>query len=84
MLSIKEKIVEIRTYLNDNINNLKKSVIWKIQSTIATNFMPFKEKTIMMHSKNNNTEITTGKQTDKLLNFFHHFFLDIKQAQQNQ
>ena len=78
MLSIKEKIVEIRTYLNSNINNLKKSVIWKIQSTIAINFMPFKEKTIIMHSKNNNTEITTGKQTDKLLNFFHHFFLDIK------
>ena len=78
MLSIKEKIVEIRTYLNGNINNLKKSVIWKIQSTIAINFMPLKEKTIIMHSKNNNTEITTGKQTDKLLNFFHHFFLDIK------
>ena len=55
MLSIKEKIVEIRTYLNGNINNLKKSVIWKIQSTIAINFMPFKEKTIIMHSKNNNT-----------------------------
>ena len=37
-ISIKEYLDEIKPYLKDIINNLKKSDTWKIQSTKAINF----------------------------------------------
>ena len=37
-LSIKEYLNEIKPYLKDIINNLKKSDAWKIQLTISINF----------------------------------------------
>ena len=80
MLSIEENLEEIRLYLKDNINNLKKSDTWKNQSTIAIDFMPSKDmdENHTMHSKSDGIEIRTSKETDELLNFFHHFLLDIK------
>ena len=37
--SIEEYVNKIRPFLKDNINNLKKSDTWKIQLTIANNFI---------------------------------------------
>ena len=41
--SVEEYLNEIRPYLKDIINNLKKSDTWKIQLTIANNFITFIE-----------------------------------------
>ena len=38
-LSVEEYLNKISPYLKDIINNLKKSGAWKIQSTIANNFI---------------------------------------------
>ena len=38
-LSVKEYLNKIRPYLKDKINNLEKSDTWKIQLTIANNFI---------------------------------------------
>ena len=47
---------EIRPYLKDNINNLKKSDIWKTQLTIAMNFISSEGmgEERVMHSKIDN------------------------------
>ena len=59
IISIKEYLHEIKLYLIDNINNLKKSDTWKIQSTIVINFIFSKDidKERVMHSKSDNIEI---------------------------
>ena len=64
-LLIKEYIEEIKPYLKDTINSLKKSDTWKIQLRIAINFMPSKntDKKHVMHAKSNNIEIMIGKET---------------------
>ena len=64
-LVIKEYVEEIKPYLKDTINSLKKSDTWKIQLRIAINFMPSKniDKKHVMHSKSNNIEIMIGKET---------------------
>ena len=53
-LSIEEYLTKIRLYLKDIINNLKKSDTWKIQLTIAVNFISSKDdndEERVMHSK---------------------------------
>ena len=59
IISIKEYLHEIKSYLIDNINNLKKSDKWKIQSTIVINFIFSKDidEELVMHSKSDNIEI---------------------------
>ena len=42
-LSIKEHFHEIKQFFKDIINNLKKSDTWKIQLTIAINFIASKD-----------------------------------------
>ena len=42
-LSIKEYLDEIKPYLKDIINNLKKSDTWKIELTITINFISSKD-----------------------------------------
>ena len=39
MLSVEEQLNKIRLHLKDIINNLKNPHIWKIQLTIANNFI---------------------------------------------
>ena len=67
-LSIKEYVEELRQHLKD-INNLKISDTWKVQSTIAIDFMPFKDadEKRVMHSKSDNKEIMVGKETDEII-----------------
>ena len=38
-LSVEEYLNKVRPYRNDIINNLKESDVWKIQLTIANNFI---------------------------------------------
>ena len=39
ILSVEEYIDKIRSYLGDNINDLKQSATWKLQLTITINFI---------------------------------------------
>ena len=70
MLSTEEYLNKNRRYLKDIINDLKTSDTWKIQLTIAVNFVSSKdtEEEHAMHSKRDKIEIMTKD----------YFFLDIK------
>ena len=56
-LSVEEYLNKIRPYLKDITNNLKKSGTWKIQLTIANNFIFSidNDDERIMHSKSDNT-----------------------------
>ena len=56
MLSIEEYLYKIRPYLSDIINYHKTQGEWKIQLTMAINFIFSKDsnETHTMHSKNDN------------------------------
>ena len=59
----------IRQYLCDIINDHKPQGKWKIQLTIAINFVSSKDsdETRIMRSKSDNTEIMMGNETDKTI-----------------
>ena len=66
-LSVEEYILHnIRLYLKDIINNLKKSDTGKIQLTIAIDFISSKgnDEEHVMHSKKDNIEIMINGKTD--------------------
>ena len=58
----------MKSYLKDIINNLKKLDTWKIQLTIAIDFIYSKDKDEerVMHSKSDNEEIKINDKADKL------------------
>ena len=58
-LSIEKYLNKIRPYLKNIINNLKKSVTWKIQLTLANNFISStdSDEEHVMHSKCDNIEV---------------------------
>ena len=58
----------IRPYLRDIINNHKTQGEWKIQLTIAINFISSKDSdgTCIMCSKSDNIEIMIGSKTDEI------------------
>ena len=68
-LSVEEYLNKIRPYLKDIINNLKKSDTWKIQLTIANNFISSldKKEDGVMHSKSDNIEIMINDETDEVI-----------------
>ena len=68
-LSTKEYLNKIRPYLKDVINDPKKSDTWKIQLTIAINFIFSKdtEEEQVMHSKSYNIEIMNNDKVDKVM-----------------
>ena len=80
-LSVDEYLDKIRPYLKD-INNLKKTDTWKIQLTIATNFISSKghnDEEQVMNSKCDNIEIMINDEADKIIkNIFDHSKIDIK------
>ena len=55
--------------MKDNINNLKISDTWKIQLTLATNFMSSNDidKEHVMHSKSDNIEIMSYDKADEVI-----------------
>ena len=67
--SVKEYLNKIRPYLKDIINNLKKSDMWKVQLTIAINFIFSKDndEESVMHSKSDNIGITINDRTDEVI-----------------
>ena len=68
-LSVEEYLNKIRPYLKDIINNLKKSDTWKIQLTIAYNFISStdNDEECVMHSKSNNIEIMINDKADEVI-----------------
>ena len=70
---MKVMVTEIRPYLKDIINNLKKSGTWKIKLTIAHNFIYSidNDKERVMHSKSDNIEIMIYDEADEVnINLF--------------
>ena len=67
-----ENLEKINPFLKDIIKNLKKADTWKIQLTIAINFMSCKDTggKRVVHSKSDNIEILIGKETDEIIKLF--------------
>ena len=80
ILNIKIIVIKIKPYqpnnelmklliLKDFISNLKKSETWKIQLTIANNFISSKDvqEGYIIHSKGNNREIINYDKPDEVI-----------------
>ena len=67
---------EIKPYLKEIIYNLKKLDTWKIQFSIATNFIYFKDtdRELVVDSKSNNIEIMIFLN----LNFHFHYYQNLQ------
>ena len=60
----------IRPYLVDIINDYKSQSEWKIQLTIAINFIssePDSDETRTMYTRSNNVEIMEGSEIDEII-----------------
>ena len=60
----------IGPYLVDMINDHKTQSEWKIQLTVAINFIsskPDSDETCIMHAKSNNIEIVIGSETNEVI-----------------
>ena len=68
-LSVEEYLNKIRPYLKDIINNLKKSDTWKIQLTIANNFISSldNDEECVMHSKSDYIDIMINDEADEVI-----------------
>ena len=71
ILSVEEYLDKIRPYLKDITNDhLKKSGTWKIQLTIAINFISSRDdndQEPVMHSKSDNIEIIISDEVDEVI-----------------
>ena len=69
-LLVKEYLVRIKPYLRDLIINLQKSGTWKIQLTIAINFISSKDidEERLMHSKSYNIEFMSYDNANEVTN----------------
>ena len=70
ILSIREYLNMIRPYSVNMINDHKNQSEWKIQLTIAVNFIsskPDSDETCIMHTKSNNIEIMIGSDTNEVI-----------------
>ena len=68
-LPVEEYLNKISPYLKDIINNLKKSDAWKIQLTIANNFIFSidNDEQRLMHSKSGSIEIMINDEADEVI-----------------
>ena len=69
MLLVEEYLNKIRPYLKDIVNNLKKSLMEKIQLTITNNFISSidNDEECVMHLKSDNIEIMINDEADKVI-----------------
>ena len=70
ILTISEYLDMIRPYLVDMINDHKNQSEWKIQLTATINFIsskPDSDKTRIMHTKRNNTEIMISSDINEVI-----------------
>ena len=81
-LSFEEYLNKIRPSLKDIINNLKKSDIWKIQLTIANNFISSidNDEEPVMHAKIDNIEIIINDEAGEVIK---NLFDSLKKRYQN-
>ena len=76
-VSVKEYLNVIKPYLKDMIIDLQISDTWKIQLTIAINFMSSKDvdEQCVIHSKSENIEVMPYDDAyEVLIKFLSHFF----------
>ena len=70
ILTVKEYLGLIESYLADMINDYKSKGKWKIQLTADINFSSFKpdsDETGIIHTKSDNTEIMIGSDTNEVI-----------------
>ena len=69
-LSVKEYLDKIQSYVGDILINLQKSNTWKIQGTIATNFISSKDvdEERVIHLKSNNIEFMSYANANEIVN----------------
>ena len=69
ILSVIEYLKMIRPYLSDMINDHETYGEWKIQLTMAIDFMPSKDSDEIrtMDTKSHDTEIIMGNKTDEII-----------------
>ena len=80
-LSVKESLSKIRPYLSHIINDIKTQAEWKVELTVAINFMSSidsknskdskhskdSSETPIMHTRSNNIETMIGNETDEII-----------------
>ena len=68
-LSVEEYLNKVSPYLKDIMNNLKKSDTWRIQLTIANNFISSidNDEERAMHSKSDKIEIMINDEPDEVI-----------------
>ena len=66
---VEEYLNKISPYLKDIINNFKKSGTWKIQLTIAKNFISSidNDEELVMHSEKDNIETMINDEADEAI-----------------
>ena len=81
-LSVGEYLNKIRPYLKEIVNNLKKPDTWKIQLTIAKNFISFIDhaEERVMHSKRDHIEIMSNDEAREVIE---ELFQSLKNRYQN-
>ena len=70
ILTVKEYLGLIESYLADTINGYKSKGEWKIQLTAEINFTSLKpdsDETRIMHTKSDNTEIMIGSDKNEVI-----------------
>ena len=70
ILTVKEYLDLVETYLANMINDDKSKGEWKIQLTAEINFTSLKpdsDETRIMHTKSDNTEIMIGSDTNEVI-----------------
>ena len=68
-LSLKEYLYQVKPYLKDIVTDLQESDTWKIQLTIAINFISSKhaEEERAMHSTSNNEDFFTDDNANDII-----------------
>ena len=68
-LSVEVYLNQIKSYLKDIINNVRKSDTWKIELAIAGDFISFidNDEERVMHSKSDNIEIMINDEADEVI-----------------
>ena len=82
ILTVKEYLSLIESYLADMIKDYKSKGEWKIQLTGEINFISLKpdsDETRIMHTKSDNTEIMIGNDTNEVIKELFKSFLQIYQ-----
>ena len=66
---VEEYLNDIRPYLKDIINNLKKSGMWRIQVTTTNNFISFTDNdgVRIIHSKSDSIEAMISDEADEVI-----------------